>query len=139
DQVNLRNSVGIGAIIEEFRASLGDDPTEPAPAWLKSAKSFQPINYDGKDDNKSFMMWLHRLLTWFNYNRIRGPDLDQERIEITSFYVEGEAAKWYEKNVISVFRVSKQNLTFMEAIIALYRRFIITDSYQVAKEKWEKV
>ncbi|KAI0743720.1 hypothetical protein C8Q80DRAFT_1122131 [Daedaleopsis nitida] len=82
---------------------------------------------------------LHRGHRKCNHNRIRGPDLDQERIEITSFHVEGEAAKWYKKNMISVFQVSKQNLMFMEAIIALYRRFIITDSYQAAKEKWEKV
>ncbi|KAI0743718.1 hypothetical protein C8Q80DRAFT_1122129 [Daedaleopsis nitida] len=68
DQVNLCDSVGIGAIIKEFRVSLGEDPTEPAPAWLKSVKSFQPINYDGKDDNEGSMMWLHCQLTWSNYH-----------------------------------------------------------------------
>ncbi|EJF55348.1 hypothetical protein DICSQDRAFT_176046, partial [Dichomitus squalens LYAD-421 SS1] len=139
DHTNLRDSLGISMILSIFDKCLGEDPDEPLPPYLKQIKLKAPDPFDGKDDNDAFNVWLENLLSYLDTLRLRGPDLDIQRISFTRQCLTGEAAVWYQQTVTSPIRPVDRPMSHLESIIGLYRRFILTDQFAVAAREFASV
>ncbi len=137
--VNLKDTMGIDRILELFVSMLGDNPDEPIPGFVKSAKPPIPSKYNGKDDNEAFNVWLQQVLTYFDLHRIRGDQHEDDRLRMTAFFLEGDAGEWYQRTVIAGTSSSYQIVSYKEAIVAMYRRFIITDIYDLAERRFEAI
>ncbi|TBU27404.1 hypothetical protein BD311DRAFT_807782 [Dichomitus squalens] len=139
DHTNLRDSLGISMILSIFDKCLGEDPDEPLPPYLKQIKLKAPDPFDGKDDNDAFNVWLENLLSYLDTLRLRGPDLDVQRIFFTRQCLTGEAAVWYQQTVTSPIRPVDRPMSHLESIIGLYRCFILTDQFAVAAREFASV
>ncbi|TBU56083.1 hypothetical protein BD310DRAFT_979124 [Dichomitus squalens] len=139
DHTNLRDSLGISMILSIFDKCLGEDPNEPLPPYLKQIKLKAPDPFDGKDDNDAFNVWLENLLSYLDTLRLRGPDLDIQRISFTRQCLTGEAAVWYQQTVTSPIRPVDRPMSHLESIMGLYRRFILTDQFAVAAREFASV
>ncbi len=64
--MNLKDTMGIDQILKLFVSMLGDDPDEPIPGFVESAKPPIPSKYNGREDNEAFNVWLQQVLTYFN-------------------------------------------------------------------------
>ena len=134
----LRDTIGVTTIATMIQEEVGQPATDSIPEYLKRTRFGEPPKYDGKDDESAFNAWLSQWLTHFRRLRIVGPDLDADRVDLLGSALEGKASEWYYENVASPYR-AQRHWTFEEAVVELYRRFIITDSFQRAELQFHSV
>ena len=136
--LNIRDSIGLANVLRMIQDNVGQPPTGPIPDYLRHAKLAQPPTYDGKDDDTEFNIWLSKLLTYCRQLNLTGPDFDGNRMDVLSAALAGDAASWHFQNVQSPFR-TQQYWSFEEIVVAIYKRFILTDAFQQASYEFQKV
>ncbi|KAF5378849.1 hypothetical protein D9615_006884 [Tricholomella constricta] len=82
--------------------------------------------------------WLASLVVMLAVSQFGGAEHDQERVLITSEFLDGEARKWYNRHVIHVNR-GKQSWTFEDVILGLYDRFVLPSTMQDARNDFNAV
>ncbi|KAI0038527.1 hypothetical protein FA95DRAFT_1505500, partial [Auriscalpium vulgare] len=102
---------------------------------IKGLKFTMPDPYGGKDDLITFEVWLGALLRWLRLSQAVGPQYDALRLDVLGQCLSDRAAKWYNDEIESPSR-SQVEWTFLEAILALFRRFVIGRSDQTALEQF---
>ncbi|RPD72490.1 hypothetical protein L226DRAFT_443593, partial [Lentinus tigrinus ALCF2SS1-7] len=135
---NVRDSLGLANVLRMIQDNVGRPPTGPISEYLKHAKLSKPPSYDGKDDDTEFNVWLSKLLSFCRQLNLTGPDYDGNRMDVLSSSLAGDAAAWHFQTVQSPFR-TQTYWTFEEIVVALYKRFILTDAYQQASFEFQKV
>ncbi|KAI0038535.1 hypothetical protein FA95DRAFT_1578145 [Auriscalpium vulgare] len=89
---------------------------------IKGLKFSMPESYGGKDDLITFEVWLGALLRWLRLSQAVGPLHDGLRLDVLGQCLTDRAAKWYNDEIESPSR-SQTDWTFLDAILALFRRF----------------
>ncbi|KAI0038502.1 hypothetical protein FA95DRAFT_1505571, partial [Auriscalpium vulgare] len=102
---------------------------------IKGLKFTMPGGYDGEDNLITFEVWLGALLRWLRLSQAVGPEYDALRLDALGQCLTDRAAKWYNDEIESPTR-SQVNWTFLDAILALFRRFIVGKSDQTALEQF---
>ncbi|KAI0037685.1 hypothetical protein FA95DRAFT_1613981 [Auriscalpium vulgare] len=102
---------------------------------IKGLKFTMPESYDGKDDLITFEVWLGALLRWLRLSQAVGPQYDSLRLDALGQCLTDRAAKWYNDEIESPSR-SQVDWTFLDAILALFRRFVVGKSDQTALERF---
>ncbi|KAI0042592.1 hypothetical protein FA95DRAFT_1499884, partial [Auriscalpium vulgare] len=100
---------------------------------IKGLKFTMPSPYDGEDNLITFEVWLGALLRWLRLSQAVGPEYDMLRLDALGQCLSGRAEKWYNDEIESPSR-SNVDWTFLDAIIALFRRFVVGKSDQTAME-----
>ncbi|RDX40605.1 hypothetical protein OH76DRAFT_1365985, partial [Lentinus brumalis] len=135
---NLRDSIGLANVLKMIEGQVGQPRAGPIPEYLRYAKAQSPPKYDGKDDEMEFNVWLSKVLSYCRRLNMCGPDMDAARLDILQDSLTGEAANWFHSNVESTYR-TQDYWSFSEAVTALYKRFILTDSFQQASFNFRNV
>ena len=134
---SMRDSMGLANIVTLIRTHVDGVPRR-LPDYLKQVKLAAPGKYEGKDDDAAFTVWLTNLLNYCRILQIVGPDMDLDRLDMLSNALSGDAAVWFYQNLQCPYR-TQACWTFEEAIIGLYRRFIFTDAFQQASNRFYSV
>ena len=135
---NLRDSIGLANILKMIEGQVGTPIPGPLPEYLRYAKAQHPPKYDGQDDEMEFNVWLSKVLSFCRRLHMCGPDLDAARLDVLQESLSEEAAGWFHSTVESTYR-TQAYWTFTDAVTALYKRFILTDSFQQASYNFRKV
>ncbi|TFK78885.1 hypothetical protein K466DRAFT_445605, partial [Polyporus arcularius HHB13444] len=135
---NLRDSIGLMNVLKTIDDHVGMPNLGPIPDYLRFAKLTRPPPYDGKDDDLEFNVWLGKVLAYCRRLHLTGPDMDPARLDILQDALSGEASNWFHTTVESTYR-TQLYWSFKEVISALYKRFIITDSFQKASYEFQNV
>ncbi|KAF5377165.1 hypothetical protein D9615_006318 [Tricholomella constricta] len=94
--------------------------------------------YSGSAKFGDLEEWLSSLVVMLAVSQFGGAERDQERVLITSEFLDGEARKWYNRHVIHVNR-DKQYWTFEDVILGLYDRFVLPSTMQDARNDFNAV
>ncbi|KAF5378467.1 hypothetical protein D9615_007023 [Tricholomella constricta] len=110
------------------------------PDGMKSrrADSKSVGTYSGSAKFGELEEWLASLVVMLAVSQFGGAERDQERVLITSEFLDGEARKWYNRHVIHVNR-EKQSWTFEDIILGLYDRFVLPSTMQDARNDFNAV
>ncbi|KAF5372743.1 hypothetical protein D9615_010099 [Tricholomella constricta] len=110
------------------------------PDGMKSrrADSKSVGTYSGSAKFGELEEWLASLVVMLAVSQFGGAECDQERVLITSEFLDGEARKWYNRHVIHVNR-EKQSWTFEDVILGLYDRFVLPSTMQDARNDFNAV
>ncbi|KAI0670220.1 hypothetical protein C8Q78DRAFT_991856 [Trametes maxima] len=132
------NNLDVQRLLDMIQEMVGEEATEPPPAYLRITKMTLPKPYNGKDNLDVFEIWVHNLLEFFRTLRITGPLLDRNRLRILGDCLSDDAASWMYTTVRSPSREHREWL-FEEAIIGLFRRFIHRDTHLQAAQQFDKL
>ncbi|KAF5376109.1 hypothetical protein D9615_007779 [Tricholomella constricta] len=94
--------------------------------------------YSGSATFSELEEWLLSLVVMLAVSQFGGAECDQERVLITSAFLNGEAWKWYNRHVIHVNR-EKQSWTFKDVILGLYDQFVLPSTMQDARNDFNAV
>ncbi|KAF5378533.1 hypothetical protein D9615_007196 [Tricholomella constricta] len=110
------------------------------PDGMKSrrADSKSVGTYSGSAKFGDLEEWLSSLVVMLAVSQFGGEERDQERLLITSEFLDGEARKWYNRHVIHVNR-EKQLWTFEDVVLGLYDRFVLPSTMQDARNDFNAV
>ncbi|KAF5381391.1 hypothetical protein D9615_008405 [Tricholomella constricta] len=110
------------------------------PDGMKSrrADSKSVGTYSGSAKFGDLEEWLSSLVVMLAVSQFGGEERDQERVLITSEFLDGEARKWYNRHVIHVNR-EKQFWTFEDVVLGLYDRFVLPSTMQDARNDFNAV
>ncbi|KAF5370233.1 hypothetical protein D9615_010059 [Tricholomella constricta] len=110
------------------------------PDGMKSrrADSKSVGTYSGSAKFGDLEEWLASLVVMLAVSQFGGAEHNQERVLITSEFLDGEARKWYNRHVIHVNR-EKQSWTFEDVILGLYDRFVLPSTMQDARNDFNAV
>ncbi|KAF5382164.1 hypothetical protein D9615_004468 [Tricholomella constricta] len=110
------------------------------PDGMKSrrADSKSIGTYSGSAKFGDLEEWLSSLVVMLAVSQFGGEEHDQERVLITSEFLDGEARKWYNRHVIHVNR-KKQFWTFEDVVLGLYDRFVLPSTMQDARNDFNAV
>ena len=92
--------------------------------------------YSGSPKFGELEDWLSALVYRYALMKFGGPDPDTDRVRVYSMveYLEGDAAKWFTRHVLSPKR-AVNFWTFSDVVTGLYDRFIHPSSMQDAREE----
>ncbi len=74
----LHDTIGLTSINVLIDEQVGHNPTEPLPNHIKSVKPAALAQYNGRDDNAAFHVWLSSVLTYCCRLHIMGRKLDPD-------------------------------------------------------------
>lgn len=117
---------------------VGDEDNSPIPAYPRVSKLAAPAQYDGEDNESAFNVWFNGILEFCRKLQLCGDIYDTERKNILSTALKGKAAEWYFHQAKSTLRMNDY-WTFEEAVVQLYRRFVVTDAFQQASFKFYRI
>ncbi|KAF5381373.1 hypothetical protein D9615_008424 [Tricholomella constricta] len=110
------------------------------PDGMKSrrADSKSVGTYSGSAKFGNLEEWLSSLVVMLAVSQFGGEGRDQERVLITSEFLDGEARKWYNRHIIHVNR-EKQFWTFEDVVLGLYDQFVLPSTMQDARNDFNAV
>ncbi len=135
---SLCDTIGLTSINVLIDEQVGHDPTKPLPNHIKSAKLAAPAQYNRRDDNTAFHVWLSGVLTYCCRLHITGRKLDPDRLNVLGTTLSGGATDWYYQNLVSPYHI-QQYWMFKHTVNVLYQHFIITDAFQQATNQFYNV
>lgn len=119
-------------------AHVGQSPTEAIKDYAKVMKGVSPPIYSGEDDDLKFTTWLSEFLTYCRRLNITGSENEQGRVDLLGTVLKENAKEWLFHNVTSSGR-QRVVWTFEDIIIALYQRFVVTDSFWQAEVNFHNI
>ncbi|KAJ7017752.1 hypothetical protein C8F04DRAFT_1278807 [Mycena alexandri] len=122
--------------IRHFKEHLGR--AKQGPSILDENRNIRippPEKYSGSKDIKNFETHIASIVQWFEIIGYGGPDFDDKRKGLHSFYLTGDAKDWYESRVCGIQR-AKKKWTHLEMILGLFDHFIDTSCVQRATDEF---
>ncbi len=75
---SLHDTIGLTSINALIDEQVGHNPTEPLPDHIKSVKSAALAQYDRRNNDTAFHVWLSGMLTYCCHLHITGRKLDPD-------------------------------------------------------------
>ncbi|KAJ7166444.1 hypothetical protein C8R43DRAFT_946006 [Mycena crocata] len=109
------------------------------PPGVRTARTDNPVHYQGQDDQELFMSRLEKFLGWIHINCWGGPDMNTYQVGLIHGYLEGDAHQWYITEIDNPRIAGKANLDFADIICALHHQFVKSSSAQRATRAFQDV
>ncbi|KAJ7822345.1 hypothetical protein B0H14DRAFT_2598630 [Mycena olivaceomarginata] len=94
-----------------------------------------PEKYSGSKEVKVFEQHIQGICQWMNVVGLGGPEHDDRRKNLHSFYLTGNTKEWYDTHVNGIQR-PKKNWTHLEMILGLFDQFIDNACVQKATDQF---
>ncbi|KAJ6561590.1 hypothetical protein B0H19DRAFT_1068348, partial [Mycena capillaripes] len=122
--------------IQHYKAMLGNaSPPSSIFDNNRMLKIPAPDKYNGSKDIKIFESHVSAIVQWMQIMGLGGPEHDEKRKGIHSFYLTGNAKEWYDTRVNGIQRPQKK-WTHLQMILGLFDQFIDTACVQNATEQF---
>ncbi|GJE92036.1 hypothetical protein PsYK624_081890 [Phanerochaete sordida] len=106
-------------------------------ALKTGAKASLPEAYDGRNDHDAFNTWINGLASYLRMYYLCGPDYDEDRMLHAGNALSGEAREWWTEKVLGPHYRREYSWTFIDAVRALYIRFVREGSSRKAAHRFQ--